>query len=272
MTVDVTTHPAVRAAVEAACRAPSVHNTQPWSWRLGRRGIDLYADRGRWLRATDPDGRDLLLSCGATLHHARVALAAAGFGAAVVRFPDPADPDHLAVLRPYAALPGDDDTAAAAAIAHRTTDRRRFRDRRVPGALLGRLMDRAAAQGATLHPVTEPHTRSALLTAIADAARSPDRPGQRIESALWAGRSDGTDGIPARNRLHTPASTPGARRYAEGTIEQPFPVEPDGALFAVLGTTGDDPPSRLRAGEALSAVLLLQYPRAARSARTPSSR
>jgi hypothetical protein len=32
-----------------ALRAPSVHNTQPWRWRLGGDVIDLFADVGRQL-------------------------------------------------------------------------------------------------------------------------------------------------------------------------------------------------------------------------------
>ncbi|MDF3051341.1 MAG: nitroreductase, partial [Pseudonocardia sp.] len=68
----------VRTALELACRAPSVHNTQPWRWRLGDDTVALFADQRRRLWATDRDARDLILSCGAALHHLRVALAAAG--------------------------------------------------------------------------------------------------------------------------------------------------------------------------------------------------
>ena len=61
-------------AVERALRAPSVHNTQPWLWRINPRVIELHADWTRHLAATDPDRRDVLLSCGAALHHLQVAL------------------------------------------------------------------------------------------------------------------------------------------------------------------------------------------------------
>ena len=49
-----------RWIVELACRAPSVHNTQPWAWRVSSDRIDLYADWSRRLPASDPDGRNLL--------------------------------------------------------------------------------------------------------------------------------------------------------------------------------------------------------------------
>ena len=44
-----------RRVVELACRAPSVHNTQPWAWRIGPDRIELYADWSRQLPASDPD-------------------------------------------------------------------------------------------------------------------------------------------------------------------------------------------------------------------------
>jgi hypothetical protein len=56
----------------------------------------LQVDLRRWLPATDADGRDLVVSCGAVLHHTRIALAASGVHAVVHRIPDPARPDDLA--------------------------------------------------------------------------------------------------------------------------------------------------------------------------------
>lgn len=97
----------VRRAVEAALRAPSVHNTQPWRWRIRADRIDLYADRDRHLPFTDPDRRDHLLSYGAALVHLYVTLVAAGIGHTIDRFPDddrelPATPRRKLgdVLRP----------------------------------------------------------------------------------------------------------------------------------------------------------------------------
>src|SRR3954470_23086439 len=125
--------PHLDEAVEHALRAPSVHNTQPWRWRVDDADgvVELYADRGRHLSATDPDGRDLLISCGAALDHLVVALAHAGLRATTLRFPDPDNSRHLATVQ----VSGTGDAEAAAlfpAIHRRHTDRRRFSHRPVP--------------------------------------------------------------------------------------------------------------------------------------------
>src|ERR1700687_4485978 len=88
----------IRTVLTLASRAPSVHHTQPWRWRVGRRSPHPYPDASLQLPNTDPDGRDLILSCGAALNHCVVALAAVGWRAKVNRLPNPADPNHLAAI------------------------------------------------------------------------------------------------------------------------------------------------------------------------------
>ncbi|MGZ4520454.1 MAG: Acg family FMN-binding oxidoreductase, partial [Mycobacteriaceae bacterium] len=63
----------ILAALDVACRAPSVHNTQPWRWAIAEHSVHLFADGSRRLPVVDPDGREMTISCGAALHHARVA-------------------------------------------------------------------------------------------------------------------------------------------------------------------------------------------------------
>ena len=79
-----------------ACRAPSVHNTQPWRWRVHGDRLDLFADYRRQLVYADPARRDLLVSCGAALHHLQVVCAGLGWAARVHRLPDPSDERHVA--------------------------------------------------------------------------------------------------------------------------------------------------------------------------------
>jgi hypothetical protein len=60
--------------VAAAAWAPSVHNAQPWRFTVGGQQISLHADAGRQLAVADPDGREMMISCGAALFTARLAL------------------------------------------------------------------------------------------------------------------------------------------------------------------------------------------------------
>ena len=62
-----------------------------------RTSLELHADNDRQLRALDPTGRQLVISCGCALFNARVGLAADRM-VEVDRLPDPAKPDLLARL------------------------------------------------------------------------------------------------------------------------------------------------------------------------------
>lgn len=59
----------IKTATRLALRAPSVHNSQPWRWRVSAESLHLYADPQFHLAHADPDARDLYLSCGIALHH-----------------------------------------------------------------------------------------------------------------------------------------------------------------------------------------------------------
>ena len=127
-----------------------MHNTQPWRWRITDDVIQLHADWNRHLAATDPGRRDLVISCGAALHHLLVALAAQGLEVQVDRLPDPDDSGHLATVtvRPGAGHVA--DAALFPAIERRRTDRRRMSHRPVPSELLQVLTEQAQRAGALL--------------------------------------------------------------------------------------------------------------------------
>jgi nitroreductase len=250
----------VKTAVTMAVRAPSVHNSQPWNWRIGHSSLHLYADPDRQLRETDPDGRDLILSCGAALHHLRVAFAALGWAAEVHRLPNPDEPDHLAAITLQQHEPSQDEVAMAAAIPRRRTDRRRHSSWTVPRGHVEAMAKAAALEGTVLQ-VAEDAARYYLATAVEEASRRHEAdPAYRTELAAWSGRHISPDGIPARN-TPAPDDTPGAlrtRSFADPLLTQPpdAKAEDDETVLLVLSTASDDRMSRLRAGEATSAALL----------------
>ncbi|WP_243663734.1 nitroreductase family protein [Rhodothermus marinus] len=69
----------LRFLLNYAVLAPSVHNTQPWRFRVVGSEVELYADRTRALAVADPEDRQLIMSCGAALFHLQVAMRHFGY-------------------------------------------------------------------------------------------------------------------------------------------------------------------------------------------------
>jgi len=251
----------VRSALRLALRAPSVHNCQPWRWLVGPESVHLYADGSRQVPATDPHGRDLLISCGAALDHFLVALASLGRGARVRRIPNPAQPGHLATVELLPHTGTGADEALAAAIPRRRTDRRRFSSWPVPAELIGELLELARVRGVGLEAITDPTVRWKLFHAITAAAEQQAAdPAYAAEMAMWSGRgAESDDGVPAANATapqHTPGQMP-LRAYASPSLPQPPSTgEPENAALLLLTTPTDSALDWLRAGEATSAILL----------------
>ncbi|OXM50396.1 Acg family FMN-binding oxidoreductase [Amycolatopsis alba] len=242
----------VRAAVALAVRAPSVHNSQPWDWRCTGRTVELRADPGRHLRHTDPEGRDLIVSCGCVLHHFTVAAAALGWAARVDRMPEP---DLLARIELVPRMTSDDDIALATAIPRRRSDRRCFACLSLPNREKNLLLRSAKNHDAVLRFIDDAPQLSALTIAAMEAQglhRADLDYG--TELATWSGRHYTADGVPARNAVRTTTAAPLVREFSEALLTD-TEVQ-DGATLTVLATEDDTPLSRLRAGEAASAVLL----------------
>jgi hypothetical protein len=247
----------IHAVLSLATRAPSIHNSQPWRWRVGDESLHLYADPDRHLPNTDPDSRDLLLSCGASLHHAVVALAALGWQAKINRLPDPLHPGHLAVIEVYRHPATELDIALAAAIPRRRTDRRHYGWWPVPAADITLMGSRAARAGVMMRKVESlPKLQHVVAQAAWQHATDHD---YLTELTAWSGRYASVSGVPARN---TPQSDPTAplpgRIFAGSALAQPPDTESadDGAVVLALGTKDDSRLARLRAGEGTSLVLL----------------
>lgn len=252
----------LREVVALAGQAPSILNTQPWRWRVHETRLELFADHSRQVTSIDPDGRLLTVSCGAALHHARVALASAGHHAVVVRTPDPDQPDllariHVAGRRAVSWR----DTAMRRSIRTRRSDRRPFAAiGPVPPETVAALRRAADVEQVRLH-----HVEPAYVGRLRDAVRLAQRHQAQDEAYVdelrsWVRRlrADG-EGLPADTFVKPLTEVPVPLRdfSLDGEILQHPGLGDDRyAEYLIISTGGDDHVDWLRAGEATSAVWL----------------
>ena len=256
--------------IELAARAPSVHNTQPWRFTVTGQAIELYADASRQLME-DLTGREMIISCGAALFGLRLAIRSLGYQPEVDLFPEPSQRHLLARVRAGRPAPmTSDERAMLRAAPHRHTHRGAFEPGPLPGDLLERLRDDAAAEGATL-TVIDGGPAYERLTAILAAwsqwrdlyPTSPAEIRTRAETLRWthpAGQRGQGRGaapcLPGRDRRVRPGILP----ERDFDLGRGWGFSPSGGppapVTAILVADGEDEQSWLRAGEALQRLLL----------------
>jgi hypothetical protein len=254
--------------VAEAVWAPSVHNTQPWRFTVGRRQISLYADADRRLEVADPDGRQMMISCGAALFTVRLALRSLGYVPEARVLPDPEDPALVAQVGwPREAPVTEFEHRLFAQVRQRRTHRGAFDPEPLPAGLLAALRSEAARDGAALRVVADDGRRAALASAVQTAERFLELDGRRVqELAKWtpAPGSSRSDGVPATSyparAEHTDPYFPG-RDFARGHGWGLAPLSSAAAIRAtgvvgLLTTTHDGPAEWVNAGQALQRILL----------------
>jgi len=257
-----------RLAIAAAVQAPSVDNTQPWRFGRAGREISVRADPARRLAVADPDGREMLISCGAALFNIRVALRHLGYLAEVSIGPDPRQPDLVARVRLGEPSPAAEyEETLFAEIKRRRTHRDAFLASPLPPGLLTALREEAAREGAILVVADSDDQVAALAAAVtaAEHAGRLDHP-RTEELARWTRSPDDPDqdGIPATaypaRPQHSEPDFPG-RDFAHGhgwglSPSMMAPLHRSPGTAAVLATSVDQPVDWIRAGQALQRVLL----------------
>lgn len=249
----------VKDLVRSACRAPSLHNTQPWQWVAKRGQLSLFLDSSRAM-LSDRSGREALIGCGAALDHLRVASAAAGWKACITRFPDPNDPNHLASI---SFAPTEFITEGhrrrASAIWQRRTDRLPF-TAAMNGEALEPLLRNAINNDAVHLNVLPDDARHRLAEAskLAGSLRLYDST-YHAEIRWWTTSFEASEGIPY-SALVSAAESDRVDIGREFPIthnrERRTEVPEDCSTILVLSTDGDGRADALASGEALSAVLL----------------
>ena len=256
----------LRFLVGYAVLAPSSHNSQPWRFRLLSAGIEVLADRERRLPASDPQDRELVVSCGAALHNLRLAVRHFGYLDRVAVLPEGADSDLIARLEiGDSPREAGEEAETFARITERHTNRACYEPRGVPGGVQSTCLQAAHAHGAWLHYVEADGEREDLarLVSEADRRQAADK-AFRDELTDWLhpNRYKGGDGMPGYafglGDVLSFAAPLIIRTFdwGQGKAAEDREIALGSPLLAVLGTGDDAPEDWVRAGEALQSVLL----------------
>ncbi len=247
--------------IATAARAPSVHNTQPWQFRIGPAAVELWSDPRRKLR-TDPLGREMLISCGAALFGLRLAVRSLGYQPVVRLLPDPGRLRLLASVGIGAQVPMNPlEQRMLAAVPHRHTHRGPFLPGPLPPGLLAGLQHDALTEGSTLALVGVGPAFERVAWIVAAARRGDLDPRARAEIRRWTARAAGgaREGIPATALARQPPMSARLRQrdfdLGRGLARLPGGGAPPAATAIVL-TAGDRRADWLRAGQALQRLLL----------------
>ena len=249
----------IEDAVATACRAPSLHNSQPWQWVLTRGELKLFLDPSR-VMTTDQSAREALIGCGIALDHLRVAMAAAGWQADISRFPNPANPNHLATFEftPMAYV-SERDQLRAQAICTRHTDRLPFSAVTDWGSFEPIVASAGNRSSVHLEVLSE-QMRPQLVEAaeLAESLRLYNTV-YHDELSWWTAPFENSEGIPYNalvsaaegDRVNIGRVFPASRRP-----ERRLEIPEDHAKVLLISTDEYGRADALASGEVLSAVLL----------------
>ncbi|WP_417346641.1 Acg family FMN-binding oxidoreductase [Ferrimonas sp.] len=248
-----------RQMVHSAMLAPSSHNSQPWRFRLQDDSIELLADRSRALPVTDPDDRELHISCGCALMNMRLAAAKAKVGIEVQLLPDPDNPDLLARVQQCPLLEEQPDLAQLAdQIPHRHTVRTDYEPGFDQGELIADLRHWAKLEGVQLAVVSSEAQRQRIANLVAQGDRTlwADTAWRR-ELASWMMPPNRGEGL-AVSALWSPLVRAMIRWFNLGAMmaRKSNQLVEKAPLLLVLSSCGDGPRQWLETGQALQSVLL----------------
>jgi len=288
--------PDLEQIAEAVKNAPSIFNSQPWSFKIPADDrIELYArldepeeeeDQRRWdlfpsadgKRHLDPLAREFTISCGAALYNLRLAIRVAGHDLAVRLPPHPArDSTLLAsveIMTERVKAPTKAEQELYEAIWRRHTNRWPYTIVPAPLPIIVAMEDAATQEGASLR-LLHPHQARKWLRLAAEADQFfEEEPGNLSPTAheryrrhqeyryRWTGTEAGvpaaTFGPTPRNRL--PSTRKGLWLADETRRFERPPLRDRGPFerpqLMVLATDDDQLLDWLRAGQALQHAIL----------------
>lgn len=266
---DGTVEDKLRFLIQYAILAPSIRNSQPWKFQVVDDAVHLTVDRSRARRTTDPELRELVISCGAALQHLCVAARKFGFLLDIEKLPE-GKSNLLAIVRlDGEADPGETDTILFYAIHKWLNVPQPFRSKKkIPEELLNELGKMADSETTWLHLARKPASRDTLAGLIAEADEAQKQVEENRRKQLAAavhskrrkqdrgalfhlGVSGGAGHIADyfHSFLRRPSTASEVARKQRALADS----EP---ILAVLGTFDNTMASWLESGQVLASVLL----------------
>jgi nitroreductase len=247
--------------------APSLHNAQPWAFRVDTDAVDVLLDRSRTLRVADPRGRQALLGVGAAGGLVELTLSTMDFRTRLEPWPSPAEPDLAARVRVVGLRSAPEtDRRLRVAVSARRTVRTPFRDDDVPVPLRVAWREMAETAGAGLRWVEGPGERIGVSALVAAGERLQQRdPAYLAELDRWTSAEAAGEGAGVPPEAWGVTASAGhaaefplrdfAGGYDSGQSRPAGPLERR-PVVAILVTPEDLPADWLAGGRALVRVLL----------------
>lgn len=239
-----------------AVLAPSSHNSQPWRFRVAGNEIDVGADESRWLKAADPEKRELYISVGCALENLCIAAEHFGFDPQVA-YHGSNDTDYVATvtLLDDAELSTPRPTELFEALTTRYTSHDPFENRALGDGVLDQLRALVVEDDISLYLVDDSETKTAISELQAEADRLlMEDPAYRKELGHWIGLGAlGNSWLMARigQAIVTHLDIGDREAAKNSTLIDSAPV------VGVLTAKPDDSTAQVRTGQAFERVALL---------------